>query len=221
VNTNGRLNGRVALVLAAFALAIALSGVTGALAGQLLIGSKQIRNGSVLTQDIHQNTLKSGDIRNSTIDGADIGAGEVGSTDLTLPPSEQLVEQSASAAPVGPAAFSQVDVIGTYAKEDPTSTLAVEWNGTAAAPDPASCIFQLRVDGQPSTGTGGEVFVGIQQALSVSTAALFAGLPAGTHTIEVWAQAGEQHMGEGPFTCTVGPPATGVTQTFPVAELVE
>ena len=203
-------------VVATLALVVALTSA-GAMAGTVLIGSKQIRNGSILTQDIHKGGVKSSDIANSTVQSGDIGAGEVEPQDVTMPEPEQLQESDVASAPVG-TGFALVDTVGTYAKEDPTSILQVDWTGTAAATE-INCVFQLRVDGAASASGAGVVFVGADtdSTTSVAASALFEGLSAGPHTVEVWARLSH---GSNPSTCIVGPAGAGISQTFIVSEQV-
>lgn len=208
-------------VVATLALVVALTSA-GAMAGTVLIGSKQIRNGSILTQDIHKGGVKSSDIANSTVQSGDIGAGEVEPQDVTMPEPEQIREADVASTSVGPE-FALVDTVGSYVKEDPTSILQVDWNGTAQAGTVegggSSCTFQMRVDGQPAPDSGGMVVVSIvAQPLSVSVSALFGALSAGPHTIEVWAKSKTQAPGGDP--CIVGPAGAGIPQSFIVSEQV-
>lgn len=212
-------------VISVFALVIALTSA-GAWAGTVLVGSKQIRNGSILTQDIHKNAVKttdigsnavgSSDIKTGAVDSSDIGEGQVLPQDVTMPDPAQLQEGDTASAVVG-GDFGLVDQVGTYTKGDPTSALEVDWTGTAAAGE-INCVFQLRVDGQASANGAGLVFVASQteSTTSVSATALFDGLGPGPHHIEVWARL----TGSGPSTCTVGPGSAGIGQTFVVSELV-
>ena len=234
-------------VAATVALVVALTGTT-AMATGVIVTSKQIKNGSILTQDIHKNAVKtsdigqaavgSADIKNESVAGSDIGDGQVGSADIgtgqidstdigngqvtpqdvTMPDPEQLKETDiASITPT--LNFALVDAVGSYTKEDPTSSLEVDWTGSVLGEnggEVSGCVFQLRVDGQPPQGGGGEVFG--KGITSVSASALFPGLPAGAHQIEIWAKmvvdtpAGDK--------CTVGPAAAGIGQTVVVSEQV-
>jgi hypothetical protein len=186
-------------VTATLALVLAV-GTGGAYADQILVGSKQIRNGSILSQDIHKDGVKSSDIDNGTVHPADV----------TMPPPDQLQESDTASAQVG-TDFQLVDVVGTYDKQDPTSTLEVDWTGTAVG---TPCWFQIRVDGQPSGTTGGDVYANGGIPISVSATALFEGLPTGSHQIEVWARAPSTR------SCVVGPAAAELGQTFVVSEQV-
>ena len=224
-----RLRRNYANVVATLALVVALTGV-GAWAGTVLVGSKQIRNGSILTQDIRKGAVKTSDIGGSavtspdiasgTVQGIDIGDGQVTPTDVTMPDPDQIQDADTAVGQVGPEAFALVDTVGSYAKEDPASILEVDWTGTANAPE-TSCVFQLRVDGQPSAGGGGLVYVanvGAESTTSISVAALFEGLPVGAHTIEVWARSKTSAGSTSP--CIVGPAVAGLPQTFVVSEQV-
>lgn len=210
----------------ALIFAVAAFCVGGAMATGVIVTSKQIKNGTILTQDIHKNAVqssdigngdvKSTDIQNGTVDSDDIGNGAVEAQDLTLPDPKQLQESGVSSTKVGLNSFTFLDTVDTYQKQDPASVLEIDWTGTATGAE-FPCIFQLRVDGQASAAQGGgTVFVGTSP-ISVSVSALFSGLPPGPHTIEIWAMLAR---GVGEATCTVGPPDTGVSQTFVVSEQV-
>jgi hypothetical protein len=213
-------------MLAAFALVAALSGIGGAYAGTVLVGSKQIRNGSIRTQDIHNNEVRSTDVRNGAVASADIGEGEVHSgdigtnqvepSDLELPDPQQGVEGGASQAMVG-SDFAVVDPVETYTKIDPSSVLEVTWTGSASAGF-VPCQFQIRVDGQPAAPGAGVLYVpnGTVNG-NVTISVDFGGLPAGPHSIAVYARA----LGTGEtFPCTVGPDQAQLAQTFVTAEQV-
>jgi hypothetical protein len=212
-------------VVATLALFVALTGV-GLVQAGVLVTSKQIRNGTILSQDIHKAGVKSSDIstggvrsadiQSGAVESSDIGAGEVEPQDVTMPEPEQLQEGDVATLDVGDD-FALIDTVGTYSKEDPTSTLQVDWTGSASSPFGADCLFQLRVDGKPSSADGGLIFVASGQPISVSATALFDGFATGSHTIEVWAKQGH---GTGTTRCVVGPAEAGIGQTFVVSELV-
>lgn len=200
----------IALVFSIAALCIG-----GAMASGVIVTSKQIKNGTLLTQDFHRNAVKTKDVANGTITSADIGEGEVHPGDVTMPPPAQLQESPADTATAEvTTTFGLVDVVGSYTKEDPTSALEVDWTGTAAGSF-SSCIFQLRVDGQPAGTNAGEVYVG--GATSVAASALFTGLGAGPHQVEIWAK---HPQIEAAYSCTVGPASAGIGQTIVVSEQV-
>jgi len=211
-------------VVATLALVVALTMGGAVAAGKLTITSKDIKNGSVKTQDIAKNGVRAADIKNGAVKSADIGTAQVTSADIgtgqvtpqdvTMPPPEQL-QRSASEPAVGSVAegFELVASMGAYEKVDPGSALEVTWTGTAEA-GMSPCVFQLRVDGAP-TG-GGEVYVG-GMTMSVSASALFEGLPAGAHQIQIWARS----VGAGGrVPCTVGPASAGISQAFVITEQV-
>jgi hypothetical protein len=203
-------------VVATLALFVALTGV-GLVQAGVLVTSKQIRNGTILSQDIHKAGVKTSDIKNGTVESSDIGAGEVEPEDVTMPDPEQLLDADVATANVG-ADFALVDAVGTFTKDDPTSELQVDWTGTANAPS-VSCVFQLRVDGQPAAAGAGLVYVGnvgSNSTTSVSVTALFPQLAVGNHTVEVWARA---KTGDSD-PCVIGPAEAGIPQTFVVSELV-
>lgn len=229
-----KLKSNYAAIVATLALVVALVGVPGVTAGGILVTSKQIKNGSILTQDIHKAAVQSSDIGKGAVgsadiktggvqsadigagqvDSSDIGAGQVTPEDVTMPDPKQLQESDAASAKVG-TEFTKVDEVGTYTKEDGGSILEVNWTGTAVGVE-VPCIFQIRVDGQPSAVGAGATYVGTDP-LSVSVTSIFAGLPAGPHLIEVWA-----HLTHGPdpANCTVGPAAAGISQTFVISEQI-
>jgi hypothetical protein len=218
-------------VVATLALVIALTSA-GAMAGSVFVTSKQIRNGSILTQDIHKGAVKtsdigtsavgSSDIKSDAVQSSDIGTGQVTPQDVTMPDPEQLREQDvATSNPT--MAFAKLDDVGSYTKEDPTSTLEVDWTGSVEGHnggEVSGCVFQIRVDGQPAQGGGGEVFG--QGITSVAAAALFGGLGTGPHQIEIWARLAAQEPGMGGKfdSCTVGPAAADIAQTVVVSEQV-
>lgn len=120
---NERLNqhsGVLALLALALALVAAVGGIASA-AG-VFVTTRDIKNGTILSQDIHNNQVKSADVKNGTVASGDIktggvtspdiGTGQVGSedigegevhtgdiggnqvtpSDVNLPESEQIVE---------------------------------------------------------------------------------------------------------------------------------
>lgn len=211
-------------VVSTLALVVALT-MSGAYAIDK-IGSKQIQNGSIRTADLHKGAVKSAkigtgavrsaDIGNDAVQTADIGTGQVTPQDVTMPPPAQLQSNGASMSEVGND-FTLVSSVGTYAKMDSASVLELNWTGTAHFVFGGSgCLFQLRIDGQPSASGGGTVFV--RDMESVSVTALFTGLATGAHTIEVWAR--QTPQGPGMSGCTFGPANAGISQTFVVSEQV-
>jgi hypothetical protein len=212
-------------VVATVALVVALTGV-GLVQAGVLVTSKQIKNGTIITRDIHKGGVKSSDIGTSAVrsadiqsgavEGSDIGTGEVMPQDVTMPDPVQLQETGVASIDAGDT-FAHVVTVDTYAKEDPASILQVDWIGTARSPFGTDCIFQIRVDGQPSPDNGGLLFVASGAPVSVSATALFPGLAPGLHAIEIWAR---QARTPGPTRCIVGPADAGIAQTFVVSEQV-
>lgn len=215
--------GLAALVVASLALLSSLAGFAPA-AGFIITSSQQIKPGVILTTDIHKNAVTAGDIRasavhssdiqESAVTSGDIGAGQVEPQDVTAPAPDQITEPGGGEQ-VG-STYEPVDTAGIYNKEDPTSVLEVDWTGTAGTGF-SPCIFQLRINGQPPAGGGGEAFVANGSTIGVSDSALFAGVPEGLVTVEVWAKATISSNIE--YPCTVGPPET-TPQTFAVSEQV-
>jgi cytoskeletal protein RodZ len=74
---------RAALAIAVLALVAAVSGVGGALAGQVLITGKQIKNGSLTTQDYRSGSVRASDVQNDSIGSTDLQNEGVQSTDLS------------------------------------------------------------------------------------------------------------------------------------------
>jgi hypothetical protein len=231
-----KLQIRASLLIAVLALVAALSGVGGVYAGTVLITGKQIKNGSLTTQDYRNGSVRTTDVRNGTIDSADIGnnevstadigegevrAGDIGSnqvqpTDLQLPAPQQGVEAGTSSAAVSEE-FTVLDPVETYVKVDPTSVLEVTWTGSAAAGF-SPCQFQVRVDGNPPADEAGTVYVGNGTVNgNITTSVTFAGLGEGPHEIAIYARA---IGGGGTFPCTVGPEQAQIKQTFIIAEQV-
>lgn len=209
--------------------AIAALTMGGAIAaGKIeVVTSKQIKNGTIKTQDIARNGVRASDIRNGSVHSADvangaigtedIGAGEVTPQDVSMPEPVQIRvpvgEDTKVVAKVGEQ-YTRISTVGSYTKAASDSALEVTWTGTAAA-DYSACNFELRVDGQSSGG--GEVFAGGNGA-SISTTALFKDLPAGQKAIEVWAK----HVpgGGDAGDCTLGPVPPNIAQTYVISEKV-
>lgn len=215
-------------IISLFALVIALTSAGAWAATQLpknSVGAQQIKPGAIRSAELHRNAVKSSDLSTSSVqstdlkEGAvqstDIGTGEVEPQDVTMPDPKQLQQAGSTTANVG-TDFGLVATAGTYTKADGASVLQVDWTGTVEAPT-ASCVFQLRVDGQPSAMGAGAIFVQIGTAISVSASALFAGLPSGLHTIEVWARTPNPGFTD---PCVVGPEKAGIPQTFIASEQV-
>jgi hypothetical protein len=225
-----RLNNNAgSLALLALIVSLLGTGAVGANAVGVLVGSKQIRNGSILTQDIHKSAVKSSDIgpaavqstdvEDGAIDSTDIGNGEVEPQDVTMPDPAQLKESDVATF-VPTVDFALLDIVGSYSKDDPTSVLEVDWTGSVEGHnggEASGCVFQLRVDGQPPAGGGGEIFG--KGLTSASASALFPGLAAGPHQVEIWARKVLPNTGMGD-SCTVGPAEAGIKQTVVVSELV-
>lgn len=200
-------------IMSTAALVVALT-IGGAYASGVIVTSKQIKNGSILSVDLKNNGIKGSDIKNGAIDSADVENGGIGSQDLSLPPPVQITEPAVTG-PVNTTGFSKIADVGQYVKVDPTSILQVEWNGAVADGAGTNCLFQLRVNGAASAQGGGEVF-SQGGAVNVATAGLFPGLAAGPVNIEVWAKAYAAILATP--TCVIGPAYPGVANTFIVSE---
>ena len=238
---------RYSRVMSTLALIVALAAlcVGGAIAGGAFVTSKQIKNGAIRAADLHTNAVGSkaistsavsaSEIKDDAVGAADIGAGQVDSEaigtgqvtsteigngevtpqDVTMPDPVQIREDEMASAVVG-ADFEKLAEVGSYQKVDGSSALEVSWTGTAQAPV-VSCVFQLRVDGQASAPGAGAVFVQLGSTVTVGATALFPGLGAGAHTLEVWARTPNPGFTD---PCVVGPAAAGIPQTFVVGERI-
>jgi hypothetical protein len=237
-------SGKAALLVAVLALLSSLAGFSPA-AGFIITSSKQIKPGVVLSSDIHKNGVRDSDIAGNAVTGSDVSPSAIGTTDIAEGGvttgdigADQVTATDIGANQVTPESveapepeeeiltggtveatseFAPTPLVGHYTKEDPTSILSVEWNGSAHAAF-SGCVFQLRVNGQaPSPGQGGgEVFVAASSTWSGSTSALFDGLGTGTVAVEVWAKA---TIGGSTFPCTVGPEDT-IRQALAISEII-
>jgi hypothetical protein len=176
-------------IASTLALVIALTGA-GAYAAKHLISGKQIKN----------NSIKPSKVKFPAARQVKPGAAKAGSVAHTS---------------VG-TSYQQVFVAGTYQKGTDASVLQITWTGTAGAGF-SPCVFQLRVDGQPPAGGGGEVYVQNSNTVSVSNQALFSGLKTGSHEVAIFARA----INGGDYPCTVGGDPGGIAQTVNAAELVQ
>lgn len=224
-----KIRDNYAAIVSTLALVVALT-TSGAYAASQLTGG-QIKNGTITaadldknavhSRDIAPNAIKGSDVHRNAIQSSDIGAGQVTAEDVTLPAPAQL-KNSATAVIDSPTTdFQRIYVGGTYDKQDASSALEIDWTGSVFgenAGEASGCIFQLRVDGQPAAGGGGEAFG--TRLIAVSASAVFSGLAAGPHQIEIWARVilpGQLDEGN---ECVVGPEEAGIAQTFVVTELV-
>lgn len=222
-----KLQVRASLAIAVIALVAALSGVGGVYAGTVLITGKQIKNGSLTTQDYRKNSVRPSDVQNNSIaapdltnegvTSADIGTNQVTPSDVEAPDPQLGTEVGASSGQLGEE-FTLLDPVETYVKEDPTSVLEVTWSGSAEAGF-LPCQFQLRVDGQAAAPGAGVVYVANGSVNgNVAVTADFFGLPAGAHEIAIYARS--LGGGGGTSTCTVGPATAQLQQTFVTSEQV-
>lgn len=211
------MHNRLPTILSTAALVVSMMALClgGAIASGVLVGSKQIRNGSV----------KSIDLRNDGVKSPDLAPASVESQALALPePTECQVKGEVKSHPT--TAFSKLADVCVYTKTTAESVLEVNWTGSVEghnAGEASGCVFQLRVNGQPSApGGGGETFG--RGLVSVSASALFGGLPVGPLTVEVWARLAmyEPTSMGGPDAnaCTLGPRNAGTNQTIDVSEAV-
>lgn len=217
---------RNAGALSLLALVVALAGacIAGANAAGVLVGGKQIKNGSITARDLHKNSVRSKAIQNGAVQSPEIGSGQVHADDigadqvtaraLSLPSPAQVV-LGPSTGPVGPD-FGALVKVATYDKASADSVLRVNWNGVAANGAQTNCIFQIRVNGQAPQNGGGEVFA-LSNPVNVSTSALFPSLGAGAVSVEVWARYTFK-MTSSP-TCVLNPePNPGINSTFVISE---
>lgn len=196
------------------------------------VKSTDIANGSVSSPDIGadavgsseigSNAVTSGEIAPGQVESSDIGDGQVQPGDVTMPPPDQMSETPAPGARDVASAdvdqgYALIDTVGMYTKTDPTSVLQLDWTGSASAGF-VPCVFQLRVDGQPSGPAAGETYVQNSQTVSIASSALFDGLGAGDHSVEIWGRV--VGGGGARYTCTVGPAGATIGQTVVVSEQV-
>lgn len=217
---------RNAGALALLAVVIATIGacIAGAGAAGIFVTGKQIKNGSITGKDLRRNAVgskaisggavKSAEIGGGQVHAADIGADQVTARALSLPSPKQVV-LGPSVGPVGPD-FGPLVKVADYEKTSADSVLRVDWNGVASNGEQTNCIFQVRVNGQPPQGGGGEVFA-LGNPVNVSTSALFLSLAAGTVSVEVWAKYSAKLTGNP--TCVLNPePNPGIKSTFVISE---
>lgn len=180
------------------------------------VTSSAIAPDAVQTAAIAPSAVQSTEIANGAVESQDIGAGQVTPQDAGFPEPEQQVEpaQDVAVAEVG-STPALVDDVGAYVKESAETDLSVTWTGTAGAGF-SPCVFQLRVDGQPSGPEAGQVYVPNGSVQSVSATATFSGLEAGPHEVQVFARTTTGAS----YPCTVGPAQAGIGQTFTYEELV-
>lgn len=222
MKTYQRIAPTLALVLAVMGLCMG-----GAIAaGKLVITSANLKNNTVRSIDLRNSGIDSKDIGTNEVTATDIATSAVGTTDIAtnaVTPSDVELPAPVALAPgitsgtVNTSAFASIVSAGAYVKVQPESTLEVSWAGVAGSGPATNCVFQVRVDGAEPTGGGGEVFT-LGEPINVSTLGLFPGLPAGPHTIEVWAKA-SAYIGGGSPTCQVG--GMGVDSTFVIDEQVQ
>ncbi|HYI79997.1 MAG TPA: hypothetical protein VEW67_03980 [Thermoleophilaceae bacterium] len=233
-----RISRHYANVVATIALFAVLTGVGAAAAGKVqIVTGKQIKNGSISTKDLANNSVRAADIKNGGVTSADIGVNQVKRSDIAsnqitsdeiapgeVTPEEVTLPEPASfklngnwSAMVNQHAAKKVVTLGTYAKQDATSALKVDWVGLAKSFE-FGCIYELRVDGI-SEGAG-TAYAYDTTALSVSASSLFTGLGAGDHAVEVWARTAWGDPAGTEVRCAVGVPEVALPQSVVVAEIV-
>lgn len=186
------------------------------------IQARHIRRNSVRSAQLSRNAVKTASIAPDAVTSDEIGDGEVVPDDLTLPAPVELRAAAGSFAPgsVG-TAYSLVADVGRFVKVDQGSALHITWTGSARSGN-TGCIFQIRLD-DGSVG-GGEFYVEPgSKTVAASATALFKGVSAGEHRIQVWARAPEGDPGLGmsePHHCTVAPVQATVPNSFVAAEQV-
>lgn len=210
----------VAIIMSLMALTLG-----GATAANDLITSGDIRNGSITAKDLKRNSVTAGEIRKNAVRSTDLRAaavqtsdiedGAVTPEDVTMPVPAEFSLGSTSGAVSG--AFGHLATFGTYNKVT-ADALEVSWSGVVASGPATNCVFQLRVNGLPSTRFGGEVFAP-EQNTNVSTSALFVGLAPGPVTVELWAKSIASANPSGP-SCVAGPANPGIGNNVVVSEIV-
>lgn len=206
----------LAIVLALLALCLG-----GALAsGRIIItSSSQIKNGAVTSKDVKNNTVRSADLGPNSVTGTEIDPNAVEPSDVALPPAVETNPPVAAVTdpnPFSPSAYEVIGTVGTFDKQQAESQLEVQWSGVISAGGAATlCVYQLRVNGQPSPGGGGEA-VAHEGVINVATGALFSA-PVGPANIEVWARV--TSTADPAATCGVG--GLGVASTFIFNEAIQ
>ncbi len=209
-----RLHGSYSTIVSTLALVVALTSAGAWAISANSVGPKQIKRNAVRAQEIKRDAVKPAELAADSVESAEIAEGAVNAANLTLPPPVTFTfDQEATLRP-GTGEAQRLVVLGTFEKSVPESVASVSWSGAVAA-DFAPCVFQLRVDGATDDRGSAEAFVENSTTTSVSVQALFTGLAAGPHQIEVWAR---NTSTEG--TCRVGPPQAQVGQTVVVQEVV-
>lgn len=225
---------RNAGLMSLLALVVAVTGacLAGANAAGVLVTGKEIKNGSITAKDLRRNAvgsraigsgavksadvgtgqIQSDDIGSSQVQAADIGDDQVTARSLSLPAPAQFVIGEVIG-PVGPD-FVPLATVGTYDKASAASLVRVEWSGVASSGEATNCIFQIRVNGMPPAGGGGEVFAFFTE--NVSTSGIFPGIPSGLISVEVWARYSAK--AGGPPSCVLSPAYPGLKSTFVVSE---
>lgn len=233
----------------ALVLSIAALCVGGAMASGVLVTSKQIKNGSILTQDLHANVVKdktlaansvtssdigadqvtapdigvgqvdSEAIGNGEVSSADIGSGQVTPQDMNMPDPSQLKDGDVAVLATPTLEFQKVDDVGSYTKEDPSSDLEVDWTGSVRGEN-----------GGEASGCVFQLRVDGQPAPNGGGEVFAKGLTSVSSTALFGALPTGQHAveiwaritiatGMG-NSCTVGPAAAGIGQTVVVSEQV-
>lgn len=202
--------------------AIASNEISGDHIAPRSIGQKEVAPNAIGTTQIAAGAVGSAAIADGSIRSADIGDGQVTPTELRLPRPLQI-QTPAGQFPVRhmPQTYQRLALIGIYAKEDATTDLQVTWTGIAKAGF-SPCVFQIRVDGQPSAVNAGELYIPNGSTVPVSATSLFRGRAAGRRSIEIWARAIHDGSGtpQGGYPCEIGPEEATVGQTFVIAEQV-
>lgn len=221
------------LALAALIVSLVGAGIAGAGAAGVFVTGKQIKNGSITARDLHRNSVRSSAIGNGAVKSADVGAEAIRSADigtgqvqdvdigddqvtprsLSLPAPMQFIVPPQVVGPVGPD-FGPLASVGVYSKASASSVVKVDWSGVAVSGEATNCIFQIRVNGAPPEGGGGEVFAFSTE--NVSTSAVFSGQPAGPVEVEVWSKYSGKAGGQA--TCILSPDYPGLKSTFVISE---
>lgn len=198
-------------------MALCLGGAVAS--GTIVIKSTtQIQKGAVRSSDLRNGTVADADIGENAISSDEIGTGSIGTSEAGFPEGETAVEQPGDVASANvEGEFALVDVVTTYDKESAETGLVVTWDGTAGS-GMLPCVFQIRVDGQPSGPNAGETYMTSGSSGNVSAGTEFAGLAAGPHEISVYAHT--LNAAGAAYPCTVGPASAAIGQTFQIDEVV-
>lgn len=195
-----------AMVVALIALAVAAGG-TGYAALSLpasSVGPRQLRTGAVTGKKIKRNAVTSAKVKDASLRRRDFAAGQLpagpagpaGAPGPTGTPGPTGAAGAAGAIRTTQLnytgettssvsfTYQRVRDLGTFTKDQAGSVINLYWQSHISA-NGSFCLYQLRVDGNPSDPASGEAVVYAPEA-PVYVRARFTGLAAGPHTVSLW-----------------------------------